>query len=133
MGDSKTLTTTITPSNATNKNITWKSSNDSIVTVSTTGKITAKKPGTAKITATSSNGKVSTIKISVKEEVKEEVKAEVNNTTVISTAATSRSNTTNNTIENIKEDSNPLGGAIAVGVLGAGGYWVYKKNKKENV
>lgn len=28
------------------------------------------------------------------------------------------------------EDSNPLGGIMALGVLGGGGYWGYKKLKK---
>ena len=39
--------------------------------------------------------------------------------------ATDKNTTTNN-----KEDSNPLGGIMALGVLGGGGYWGYKKLKK---
>lgn len=50
------LTATIHPSNATNKNITWKSSNESIASVDNTGKITAIGEGTAIITATSEDG-----------------------------------------------------------------------------
>ena len=41
-GENKKLTTIITPDNATDKNITWKSSDESIATVSTTGEVTAK-------------------------------------------------------------------------------------------
>ena len=72
LGKSKTLTVTIIPSNATDKNITWKSSNETIATVSTTGDVLAKNPGNVEITATSANGKTSTIKISIEEETKVE-------------------------------------------------------------
>ena len=73
-GENKKLTTIITPDNATDKNITWKSSDESIATVSTTGEVTAKKYGTVDITATSTNGKTSTIKINIKESPKTENK-----------------------------------------------------------
>ena len=49
------------------------------------------------------------------------------NTTTINTQTTSQNN---NTTTNNKEDSNPLGGIMALGVLGGGGYWGYKKLKK---
>ena len=52
-----TLTAIITPSNATNKTVTWSSSNTAIATVSSSGKVTAKNAGTAVITARA--GKVS--------------------------------------------------------------------------
>ncbi len=61
------LTVDIKPSNATNKNITWKSSDTSIVTVEA-GLITGISPGSATITATSKDGKKSdSITIAVKE------------------------------------------------------------------
>ncbi len=53
---SKTLTATITPSNATNQNVTWKSSNTSVATVSESGKVSGKKTGTAIITCTTEDG-----------------------------------------------------------------------------
>jgi len=60
------LKAVITPNNATNKKITWKSSNTKVVTVSSTGKLVAKKPGVATITATSVNGnKSATCKVKV--------------------------------------------------------------------
>ena len=71
-GESQKLTATITPDNATDKNITWKSSDESIATVSATGEVVAKKYGTVDITATSANGKTSTIKINIKELPKNE-------------------------------------------------------------
>ncbi len=65
-GKSETLTATVKPSNSSNKSITWTSSNTSVATVSG-GKVTAKKAGTATITAKTSNGKTATCKVTVKE------------------------------------------------------------------
>jgi len=50
--DNKNLTVSINPSNATNKDITWSSSNNKIVKVNSNGKITALKESKAYITAT---------------------------------------------------------------------------------
>lgn len=67
-GQTVTLTTTITPSNATNKAVTWKSSDTKVATVSSSGKVTAVANGTATITATSKDGskKSATCKVTVK-------------------------------------------------------------------
>ncbi|MBC1501340.1 M6 family metalloprotease domain-containing protein [Listeria weihenstephanensis] len=56
LNETKQLTATIAPSNATNKNVTWSSSNTAVATVDTAGKITSKSAGTATITATSTDG-----------------------------------------------------------------------------
>lgn len=56
VGSSSTLSATITPDNATNKNVQWSSSEPSIVTVDNNGKVTAKKRGTAIITVMSTDG-----------------------------------------------------------------------------
>ena len=56
-GDTETLTATVSPSNATNKNVSWKSSNTSVATVSSSGKVTAVKAGSATITVTTESGK----------------------------------------------------------------------------
>ena len=67
-GESETLTATITPSNATgDKTVKWSSSNAEVAAVDSNGKVTAKKAGTAVITATSSNGKSASCTVTVKQ------------------------------------------------------------------
>lgn len=54
--DNETLIATVSPDNATNKNVTWSSNNTSVATVSSSGVVTAKAVGTAVITVTTSDG-----------------------------------------------------------------------------
>ena len=63
-GDIIELTATVSPDNATNKTVTWISSNTSIATV-TDSKVTAVNIGSATITAKSNNGLSATCHISV--------------------------------------------------------------------
>ena len=63
-GDTQTLTATVLPTNATNKSLTWTSSDPSVATVSR-GIVTAVKAGTATITARSANGKTATAAVTV--------------------------------------------------------------------
>ncbi|MBR4455918.1 MAG: Ig-like domain-containing protein [Solobacterium sp.] len=55
-GASETLTATVLPENATNKNVTWSSSDTGVATVDSAGKVTAVAAGTANITVTTVNG-----------------------------------------------------------------------------
>ena len=54
-GESKQLTATVSPDNATNKNVSWSSSDEEIATVSN-GLVTGVKEGTAQITVTTADG-----------------------------------------------------------------------------
>lgn len=67
-GKSYQLKATVTPTNATNKKLTWSSNRKSVATVNSKGKVTAKKKGTALIKAIAKDGsKVSaTCKVTVK-------------------------------------------------------------------
>ena len=55
-GQSATLSATITPENATDKTVTWSSSDETIATVSSTGTVSAVKEGSATITVTTKDG-----------------------------------------------------------------------------
>jgi uncharacterized protein YjdB len=60
-GDTLTLNAMIIPSNASNKSLNWKSSNDNIVTIDNNGLLNAKNVGEATITVSSHDGNVSKI------------------------------------------------------------------------
>ena len=55
-GGTGSVAATITPSDATNKNVTWTSSNTSVATVAADGTVTAVAEGNATITATTADG-----------------------------------------------------------------------------
>ena len=55
VGESETLTPTITPEDATNKKVSWTSSNDKVATVED-GKVVGVQPGTVTITVTTEDG-----------------------------------------------------------------------------
>ena len=68
-GGSRYLTATVYPSSA-SQSVSWSSSNSSVVSVSSSGKITAIKAGIATITATTSNGKSGTCSVTCKETIR---------------------------------------------------------------
>ena len=55
-GGTATLTATVEPDEASNKNVTWESSDSSVATVDANGEVTAKAAGTATITVTTEDG-----------------------------------------------------------------------------
>lgn len=66
IGDSETIKATVAPSTATDKGVSYGSSNRDIATVDSNGKVTAVAPGTANIEATSNDGgKKATCKVTV--------------------------------------------------------------------
>lgn len=80
VGDSETITATINPENATNKQITWTSSDSRIATVSN-GKITGVKKGSAVITAKAGE-KTAQCTITVKDKTVSVTSIELNNSTM---------------------------------------------------
>lgn len=70
IGETLQLSKTITPSNASNQNVTWSSSNDNILTVDQNGLVTAVAEGSAVITVeTEQFGKKATTSVNVGEEI----------------------------------------------------------------
>lgn len=65
-GQSYRMTVSVTPANASNKKVTWSSSNTKVAKVSQTGVVNAVGAGTATITAKSGNGKKATCRVTVK-------------------------------------------------------------------
>lgn len=65
VGESIVLSKTVTPSNAIDQNGSWSSSDPKVATVDGTGKVTAKKAGTAVITVSIKNGKSASCTINV--------------------------------------------------------------------
>lgn len=55
-GKTRPLTATVSPANATNKNVTWTSSNDAVAAVDENGVVTGVAPGNAVITVTTEDG-----------------------------------------------------------------------------
>ncbi|MGN1398569.1 MAG: InlB B-repeat-containing protein [Erysipelotrichaceae bacterium] len=60
IGQSGSLTATVSPSDASDKSVKWSTSDSSVITVDSKGNVTAVGIGSATITATASNGKKAT-------------------------------------------------------------------------
>jgi len=56
VGETKTLTATVTPANATNNNVTWTFSDEKVAIVDSQGKVTAIGEGNVTITVTAVDG-----------------------------------------------------------------------------
>ena len=68
VGETATLKATVKPDNATDKSVTWSSSNKKVATVDKSGKVTAVAEGTAKITAKAGD-KTATCTVTVENKV----------------------------------------------------------------
>ena len=122
VGDSFTLVKTISPSNATNKNVTWTSSNNNIATVNN-GTVNAINVGTVTITVKTVNGKSASCIVTVKANAipvsevrldKQMVKTTVNNRIYL-TATVSPSNATNKKV--LWSSDNQLVAKVSDGVI----------------
>ena len=78
-----TLSVSVSPSNATNKSVTWTSSNSAVVTVNR-GVVKAQKAGTATIYAVSSNGKKAscTVQVTEKQASQQDISLSPGDTTI---------------------------------------------------
>lgn len=56
VGDDETLVATVTPANATVKTVSWSSSDSTVASVDTHGKVTGESAGSATITVTTVDG-----------------------------------------------------------------------------
>lgn len=65
VGETDKLSATVLPASAADKSITWSSSKTDVASVSSNGTVTAKKAGTAVITATAVNGKNASCTVTV--------------------------------------------------------------------
>ncbi len=74
ISESLELKANIEPSNASNKTITWTSSNTNIATVNSSGKVEAIQDGKVKITAKSNNGKEDSIELTIEKPIVEVTK-----------------------------------------------------------
>ena len=122
VGETQKLTATIEPSNVTEKDITWKSSDESVAVITADGAVSAIKSGVVNITASTSNGKTSTIEISIEDIQEEEIPTVIKTSTIVE-------NTSDSSSSNEQDESNPFGTILTLGALG-GGIYAYKKYKK---
>lgn len=83
VGQSFTLSASVSPNNATNKSLTWTSSNSAVATVNR-GVVKAQKAGAATIYAVSSNGKKAscTVQVTEKQEPQQNVSLSPGDTTI---------------------------------------------------
>lgn len=111
-GDTATLKASVYPSNAEDKEVTWESSDTSVLSVSKTGELTAVGVGTAIITAKTSRGTSKKFTITVNEVVAESISIADNkkeilieNTETLKCKFTPE-NTTDKTVEWKSDDEN---------------------------
>ena len=106
IGNTVTVTATVTPDTATNASVTWTSSDEAIATVDSEGKITAVAPGTATITATSDSNPDASAAYAVTVQAKKVV-------TSTSTKTSSKSNSGNTGSSSNAGNSSNSGAAAA--------------------
>ena len=119
VGQTSQLTATVTPSNATNKAVTWSSSNALVASVNSSGLVTAAGAGTATITVTTVDGnKTATCNVTVTASGGSDTQAP--------------SKASNLSASNIKDTKFDLSWTHATDNVGVTGYDVYVGSTKKN-
>lgn len=95
-GQTDVLVATITPDNATNKNVTWSSSDPSIATIDSNGVVTAIKEGTVTMTVTTADGLTATCAVTVTPKGTEQIEPEPTELEYIVNTAHAKGDSTNN-------------------------------------
>ncbi len=140
--NTKQLEVVFTPSSPTNKNVIWKSSNEDVAEVNTTGLVTAKIVGQTIITVTSDDGKKTstcTIKVSTDEPITEINLDKTDATLILNSTlqlnATVNSNATNKTLvwESSKPNVAEVSNAGVVTALQKGKTTITVSNEDKNV
>ena len=139
-GQTASLTATVTPDNAANKNITWSSSDSSIATVNANGTITAVANGTADITARANDGSGVSGKCNIKVDIVNEEVLTLNGgaSSSVSIGKTFFPNITdfkaitfeyndNNIIRSYKTTYNSRSAAVSFRALRAGNIYIIAK------
>lgn len=117
VGEVQSLTTTVEPTNTTDKIKEWTSSNPEIVTVTEYGKITAKQIGKAYITVKMSNGIYNTISVTVEDE--QQINKINRNTNV--------QNSQEQNTEEQHQVGATIGGLVTLGAIGGAVYCARKR------
>ena len=128
-GETRQLTATVYPSNASNKTVTWESNATGVATVSSSGVVTAVSEGSATITVTTEDGsKTATCQVTVKRRVINVTGVSLNKTYITLTkgetsqltATVSPSNATNKNV-NWKSSSTSVATVSSSGLVTAVG------------
>lgn len=118
LGKTLTLTPTFNPSNATNKIVTWSSSDESVATIDNGGKITPKKIGSTIITVTSQDGnKKATCTVTV---IETSSNNNNNNNGNTNNGGTTNDGTSNNSGTDEKKDNTMASGKLPQTGIGVG-------------
>lgn len=113
-GKTATIKATVKPSTASNKKVSFASSNKNVATVTSAGKVTAKKAGTATVTVKALGSKKAAKKATVKVNVKAAVKPSTEPTTTPTTEPTATPETPVATEGAITVTTNVSGASIKV-------------------
>ena len=102
VGESETLTPTITPEDATNKKVSWTSSNDKVATVED-GKVVGVQPGSVTITVTTEDGaKTAECPVTVKSNLAPSVTVGADHISAVSAILSGKANLESTTASDLK-------------------------------